>query len=47
MNKTWKKAWHEFRYMISEIDDRDNPIIIFQRIRGWYQKNKYFVATSN
>ncbi|WP_392533597.1 hypothetical protein [Nostoc sp. C117] len=44
MNKTWKKAWHEFRYMISEIDNRDNPIIIFQRIRGWYQKNKIFLS---
>ncbi|MEH2053747.1 hypothetical protein [Nostoc sp.] len=44
MNKTWKKAWHEFCYMISEIDDRDNSIIIFQSIRGWYQKNKIFLS---
>lgn len=44
MNTTWKKAWYEFRHMISEIDDRDNPITIFQHIRGWYQNNKIFLS---
>jgi len=40
MNKNLRKAWEEFRHMISELDERDTPIIIFQRIRDWYQKNK-------
>ena len=26
--------------MISDIDDRDTPVIIYQYIRDWYQKNK-------
>lgn len=43
MHKTRKKAWSDFQHMIYEIDDRDNSIIIFERIRSWYQKNKMFL----
>lgn len=30
--------------MISELDERDNSITIFQSIRGWYQKNQRLLS---
>lgn len=44
MSKLWKKAWKEFQHMISELDERDNSITIFQSIRGWYQKNQKLLS---
>lgn len=44
MSKLWKKAWKEFQHMISELDERDSSITIFQSIRGWYQKNQKLLS---
>ncbi len=38
INKNLRKAWNEFRYMIYEIEDKDTPLTIFQRIKDWYEK---------
>ncbi|MEM6753738.1 MAG: hypothetical protein AAF630_12270, partial [Cyanobacteria bacterium P01_C01_bin.38] len=45
MNKALRSAWREFQYIISQIDNRENQITIFKRIKSWYLDNKKLLSS--
>ncbi|CBN59063.1 MULTISPECIES: hypothetical protein [Kamptonema] len=44
MSKNCRKAWHEFCKTISQIDEQDTALLIFQYLRTWYQENKMLLS---
>ncbi|MEO0844392.1 MAG: hypothetical protein AAF063_36825, partial [Cyanobacteria bacterium J06643_5] len=44
MNKALRSAWQEFQYMISQINNKTNQIIIFKCIQNWYFDNKKLLS---
>lgn len=45
MNKALRSAWREFQQMISQIDNRDNQVSIFECIQNWYFGNKKMLSS--
>ncbi|MEL6462750.1 MAG: hypothetical protein AAFQ91_31755 [Cyanobacteria bacterium J06621_15] len=44
MNKALRSAWQEFQYMISQINNKTNQIIIFKCIQNWYFDKKKLLS---
>ena len=44
MNKTSKKLWSELLDVVFKIDEQGTSVIIFYKLRDWYQENKKFFS---